>query len=258
MTEAMSELVTYRVEDAIATITLDSPANRNALSAALVEQLAAHLANAGADEGIRAIVLTHTGSTFCAGNDLREAREDGGPERGTIRLIALLRQLIELPKPVIARVDGHARAGGVGLIGASDIALASSAATFSFTEVRLGLAPAMISLTTLTRLSERAASRYYLTGEVFDSVVAERIGLLTEFAPDLDAALTVVLQALRLASPQGLAHTKPLTTRAIRAAFDAQAAELQALSSRLFASEEGREGMRAILEKRPPRWVQPN
>jgi enoyl-CoA hydratase len=172
-------------------------------------------------------------------------------------MLGLLRAIVELPKPVIARVDGAARAGGVGVVGACDIAIAGPNASFAFTEVRIGVAPAMISLTTLTRLNERAASRYLLTGETFDARTAAGIGLVTACVDDVGAELDTLLAALRACSPQGLAETKPLTTRAVLAGFDERAEDLQALSARLFASEEAQEGMRAFLEKRPPRWATP-
>jgi enoyl-CoA hydratase len=250
-----SELVHYRVERAIATVELDSPENRNALSAALVAQLADHLDTAAADDGVRAVVLTHTGSTFCAGADLRESAAEGGPEAGTRRMLALLRSVLELPKPVVARIAGHVRAGGIGLVGACDIALAGPQASFAYTEVRLGLAPAIISLTTLGRMTARAASRYYLTGETFDAAVAERTGLITQAAGDLDADLAPILDAMRACSPQGLAQTKPLTTRDALAAFDAHQEAMQHLSASLFGSDEAREGMTAFLQRRPPAWA---
>ena len=171
---------------------------------------------------------------------------------GTRRLVVLLQQIVQLPKPVIASIDGHVRAGGMGLLGACDIALAGPASTFAFTEVRLGLAPAIISLTTLPRLTARAAGRYYLTGETFDASTAARIGLVTEAVDDIDAATHAMLDALRRASPQGLRETKPLTTRALTFA-DADLLTTQ--SARLFASDEAREGMTSFLEKRPPRWA---
>jgi enoyl-CoA hydratase len=251
----MSELVHYDVVRAIATITLDSPTNRNALSAQLVEELSAHLRTAAADERVRAAVIAHTGGTFCAGADLSESSAEGGPAAGTARMLALLQLIVELGMPVIARVDGHVRAGGVGLVGACDIAVAGPAATFAFTEVRLGLAPAIISLTTLPRLTQRGVARYCLTGERFDAATAAAIGLITEASEDVQTALDVILEALRLCSPQGLSETKPLTTTAVRAAFAADGDARQAQSARLFASEEAREGMQAFLEKRPPRWA---
>jgi enoyl-CoA hydratase len=207
------------------------------------------------DDDVRAVVLTHTGSTFCSGADLREATAEGGPELGTLRMLGLLRLIIELPKPVIARVDGAVRAGGLGVVGACDIVVASRNASFAFTEARLGLAPAIISLTTLDRLTERAAARYYLTGDVFDASAAAAAGLITIAADDVDAEVEKLTASLRLCSPQGLAETKPLTTHAVRAAFAQFADEVQALSSRLFASAEAKEGMLAFLQKRPPQWA---
>ena len=252
----MSEVVHYEVDRAIATITLDSPENRNALSAQLVGELSAHLTTAGEDESVRAVVLTHTGSTFCAGADLREQAAEGGPEAGTRRMLGLLRQIVELPKPVVARLDGNVRAGGLGIVGACDIAIASDKASFAFTEVRLGLTPAIISLTTLGTMSERSASRYYLTGETFGSVEAVATGLITKAVDDLDAELAAIADAFRACSPQGLAETKPITTAAARDRFDQHAEAMQQLSARLFGSEEVREGITAFLQKRPPRWAQ--
>jgi enoyl-CoA hydratase len=251
----MAALVHYALERAIATVTLDSPANRNALSAQLVGELTAHFDAAAADPDVRAVVLTHTGSVFCAGADLKEQAGEGGPQEGTRRMLGLLRTIIELPKPVVARLDGAVRAGGVGVVGACAIALASARTSFAFTEARLGLAPAIISLTTLGRMTERAAGRYVLTGETFGAEAAAACGLLTAAPADLDGALAGVLDALRSCSPQGLAETKPLTTAAARAAFAAGAEDMQALSARLFGSDEAREGMLAFLQKRPPRWA---
>jgi enoyl-CoA hydratase len=247
--------VDYAVDRAIATITLDNPDNRNALSSALVTAVTEHLAAATADDSVRAVVLTHTGGTFCAGADLKEQAAEGGPAAGTQRMLALLRSIVELPKPVITRLDGHVRAGGIGLVGASDVAIAGPRTTFAFTEVRLGLAPAIISLTTLGRMSERAAARYYLTGETFDASVAAAAGLVTIATEDADAELGTVCDALRVCSPQGLAATKPLTTAAAVRRFDERADAAQALSQRLFESDEAREGMLAFLQKRKPVWV---
>src|SRR5215467_15315549 len=251
----MSEmLVQYSVDRVIARIALDSPRNRNALSAALVAQLSDALAEAAADGAVRAVELTHTGTTFCAGADLSEARQ-GGMASGTQRVIAVMRSMIELSKPVVGSIDGHTRAGGLGLIGACDIVLAGPTSTFAFTEVRLGLAPAMISLTTLPRMDPRAASRYFLTGETFDAATAARIGLVTEAVADIDTGTLAVLDALRSASPQGLRETKPLLTHVLLAGFDTMAQELAELSARLFASDEAAEGMAAFLAKRPPSWA---
>jgi enoyl-CoA hydratase len=248
------QLIQYSVDRGIARIALDSPRNRNALSAALVQQLAEALTGAGADDKVRAVELTHTGSTFCAGADLSEASQ-GGMKAGAERVKTLLKLIVTLPKPVVGSIDGHARAGGLGLVGACDIVLAGPASTFAFTEVKLGLAPAMISLTTLPKLDPRAASRYYLTGETFNAATAARIGLVTEAVEDIDAGTLVVLDALRAASPQGLRETKPLLTPPVLDGFEARADALAELSARLFASAEAAEGMAAFLQKRPPSWA---
>jgi enoyl-CoA hydratase len=176
-------------------------------------------------------------------------------QAGATRVLTLLKQIVTLPKPVVGSIDGHVRAGGLGLVGACDIVLAGPTSTFAFTEVRLGLAPAMISLTTLPRMDPRAASRYFLTGETFDAPAAARIGLITEAVDDIDAGTLAVLDALRNASPQGLRETKPLLTPAVLDGFDAKAEALAALSARLFSSPEAAEGMASFLEKRRPSWA---
>ncbi|MGH8960970.1 MAG: enoyl-CoA hydratase family protein [Jatrophihabitantaceae bacterium] len=251
----MTEVAHYAVDRAIATVTLDSPHNRNALSAQLVGEVGAHLRAAAGDDSVRAVVLTHAGRTFCAGADLKEQASEGGPAEGTRRMLGLLRAIVELSKPVLARIDGHVRAGGLGIVGACDIAVAGPASTFAFTEVRLGLAPAIISLTTLGPMSERAAARYYLTGETFGAAAAAASGLVTTAADDVDAEVRAISDALRACAPQGLAETKPLTTATALHAFDERAERMQALSQRLFESEQAREGIMAFLHKRPPNWV---
>jgi enoyl-CoA hydratase len=255
MTESLTDpLVRYQVDQSVATLTLDSPRNRNALSSTLVTQLERGLSDAAADPAVRAVVLTHTGGTFCAGADLSEAT-NGDPTANPRRLVSAMRAVVELSKPVVAQVDGHVRAGGLGLLGACDLAVAGPSSTFAFTEVRLGLAPAAISLALLPRLDPRGAARWYLTGSVFDAAEAERIGLLTQAAADTSEALAPILDALRLASPQGLAETKRLVTADVLRTFARDGESMVAQSALLFGSEEAREGMLAFLERRPPRWV---
>ncbi|SRR5579871_309057 len=251
--------VRYDVASETATVTLDSPHNRNALSAGLVGQLRRRLADAAADPGVRAVLLTHTGGTFCAGADLGEASTAGAePDASALAgqrsrsLIGLLRALVELPKPVLGLVDGHVRAGGMGLVGACDIVVAGPKSTFAFTESRLGLAPAVISLTVLPRLTSRAAARYFLTGETFGAADAERMGLVTIAADDPAASAGALLAELRACSPQGLAESKALAAAAILAGFDESAERLAAQSARLFCSPEARGRMAAFLQKRPP------
>jgi enoyl-CoA hydratase len=254
----MSSLVHYAVKGNVARLTLDSPDNRNALSTTLVNQLHQGLTDATEESGVRAVVLDHTGGTFCAGADLAEAsgRDLGDVAVGRAReLTRLLRRILHLPIPVIGAVNGHVRAGGLGLIGACDIVVAGRASTFALTEARIGVAPSIISLTLLPKMSARAAGRYFLTGEKFGAEEAESIGLITLAADDVDATVAELTAAIGKASPQGLAASKSLTTAPILAAFDERADDLTEESARLFVSEEAREGMMAFLQKRQPRWV---
>lgn len=245
-------LVGYTVDRGIAHVVLDSPHNRNALSRQLCADLDARLAAAAGDPAVRAVELTHNGPVFCAGADLSEAA-DGPP--ATDAMLGLLRRIVEMPKPVVARLDGHVRAGGLGLVGAADIALASPGVSFAFTEVLIGVAPAMITLTTLGRMTARAAGRYLLTGETFDAATAAEAGLITAAVEELDGPLADLYEQFRKCSPQGLAETKALLTRSTRAAIDRDADDLAALSARLFDTGEAQEGIRAFLEKRSPDWV---
>lgn len=169
-------------------------------------------------------------------------------------LLGLIRGLIDTAKPVIANIDGNVRAGGLGLIGACDIVVAGPRCTFALTEVRLGLAAAVISVALLPRIDERAAARYYLTGETFDSAEALRIGLVTIAGDDAGATTAAIGAHLLKGSPQGLAESKRLITGRVRAAIDADGDRMVELSARLFASEEAHEGMVAFLDRRPPRW----
>jgi enoyl-CoA hydratase len=262
----MDRLVEYSVDGLVARLTLNSPHNRNALSTTLVNQLHQGLRDATADPAVRAVVLGHTGNTFCAGADLSEgsAESSQGADpaeaaAGRAREMAtLLRAIVEAPLPVIVAVDGHVRAGGMGLVGAADIAVAGPRSTFALTEARIGVAPAIISLTLLPKMSARAAARYYLTGETFDAATAAAIGLITlavNTEADVDAAVATLVADIGRASPQGLAASKALTTAAIVDGFDRDAEQLSAESARLFVSDEAREGMLAFLQKRPPRWT---
>jgi enoyl-CoA hydratase/carnithine racemase len=243
---ADSVLVRLSVSAPVATITLDSPANRNALSRQLVSELRGHLQSADRADDVRLILLTHTGGTFCAGADLAEAVEVG-MEEGTRSLLDLLQLVAGLATPVVAVVRGHVRAGGVGLVGACDLALVSEDSTFAFTEALLGM----------SRLDERDAARKYLTGETFKGREAARSGLVTRALPDeeLDAAVDALVAQLARVSPQGLRETKALLNRDLLARMAVDGEDLVRLSARLFASDEAREGMTAFRERRDPRWV---
>ncbi|MET9202510.1 enoyl-CoA hydratase family protein [Gordonia sp. NPDC003585] len=258
----MTELVHSAVDNGVLTLTLDSPKNRNALGETLVAQLLAGLHGAESDTSVRSVVLTHTGGTFCAGADLSEALTKGvsveeASSIGTSAMLDLMRTIMELPKPVIAKVNGHVRAGGLGLLGASDMAFGGPDCTFALTESRLGLAPSVISLTLLPKLTARASGRYFLTGETFDPATAVAVGLLTETtdsAAGLDDLVAAVLTGVRKASPQGLAASKALTTAGHLADFTRYARQRAGESAELFASPEAREGMTAFLSKTRPSW----
>ncbi len=251
--------VHYEVSDGFAVLTLDSPHNRNALSSRLVRELLAGLERAAGDERARGVVLTHTGNTFCAGADLKEALDADPAAAADIRtrwMIQVLRDIITVPKPVVAQVDGNVRAGGMGILAACDIAVAGPASSFALTEARIGLAPFMISLTLLPRMSSRAAARYYQTGETFDAAEAERIGLITVAADDADAEVRRLRGELRKGSPQGLAEGKRLVNAALLAEFDRGAQELAERSAGFFGTPEVIEGMTAFFERRPPSWAE--
>jgi methylglutaconyl-CoA hydratase len=253
----VSELVHLEVAAGIATVTLDSPANRNALSRQLRGELLERLQAALADDAVRVIVLTHTGPVFCSGMDLREAAGSGAGAQGINEFPALLELLWTSPKPCVARLAGPARAGGVGLVAACDLAIAVDSASFAFTEVRLGIVPAVISVPVLPRLLPRAAHELFLTGEVFDAARAVQIGLLTRAVPadQLDAEVARSTGMLVLGSPSALADTKALLVAGSAGTFAADLAAASEVSARHFASDEGQEGIAAFREKRPARWV---
>ncbi|HKE74443.1 MAG TPA: enoyl-CoA hydratase-related protein [Acidimicrobiales bacterium] len=248
-------LVRLVVDDRIATITLDSPANRNALSRRLLVELAGHLAAARDDPGVRAVVLTATGTTFCSGADL--ADPPGAGAAGSVSLPEILTDMWRYPKAIVVRLNGHVRAGGTGLVAAADIVVAPSSATFAFTEVRIGVAPAVIAVVCGRRMSARALARYTLTGERFDAAAAADAGLVTIVVePDaLDAAVAEVADAVRLTEPNAVRATKDLLTRLPAMGLDEGFSWAEELSQRLFRSPEAAEGIQAFREKRPPVWA---
>lgn len=249
-----SQLVRLEVSDGVATITLDSPHNRNALSRALVGQLSQALDDSADDPAAKVVLLRSSQRVFCSGADMSEASEHG-MEDGARGLIALFRKVIAHPKPVVAVLAGPVRAGGIGIVGACDVVVATEESTFAFTEARLGLAPAVISLTTLPRMTDRAASLTYLSGETFDGTEAARTGLVTQAvaAADLEATVASLVASLAKSTTQGLRETKHLLNTRMLAAIDEHGGDLASMSARLFGSDEAREAMRAFLEKRAAR-----
>jgi methylglutaconyl-CoA hydratase len=252
------ELVRTATAAGVTTLTLDSPANRNALSGGLMRELLDGLAAALTDPAVRAVVLSHTGPVFCSGADLTETAAARDTGRLPAELLGdVLAAIWEFPKPVLARIGGPARAGGLGLVAATDIAVCTADATFAFSEVRLGVIPAVISATVLPRLAPRAAAELYLTGTVFDGVRAAQVGLVTAAVPasELDETVARYCAALVRGGPLALAGTKQLLRRAPGPNIRTELAELSARSAGYFRSDEGREGVTAFREKRGANWV---
>jgi len=248
--------VDYQVAGSVATITLDAPERRNALSAQLLAQLRAALDAAEADGAVRSVVLSHTGSVFCSGMDLTTVTDVPAAEQPINAFPVLLQRLWEFGKPVLARVAGKARAGGIGLIAASDIAIGTPAADFAFTEVRLGLVPAVISAPVLPRMTPRAVLELCLTGETFDAARAAEIGLLNRVVVDVDAELARCTELLAGCEPKALAATKQLLRRDRSGRSLAEdLSAMSALSAQYFASDEAAEGIAAFRQKRPPAWA---
>ncbi|MEV0383700.1 enoyl-CoA hydratase-related protein [Nonomuraea sp. NPDC050643] len=250
-------LVHQDLAGGVATITLDSPPNRNALSVRLLGDLSDRLRWALAEPLARVIVLTATGTVFCSGADLKEQRRSGAPV--TASFPEILELIWDSPKPVVCRLNGTARAGGLGLVAACDFAVAPLTASFAFTEVRLGVVPAMISVPVLRRLSPRAAAEYFLTGEVFDAATAAEIGLLSRAVPEekLDATVAHYAESLMRGGPEALAITKRLVREVPAMPFAEGLRRMTELSAERFTSEEGQEGIAAYVGKRPPAWVPP-
>jgi enoyl-CoA hydratase/carnithine racemase len=246
----MTELVHYAVTDAVATITLDSPHNRNALSRQLVTELHAHLERAGAAADVRVVLVESSGKVFCSGADLGEATTEG-MEVGARRIVDLQRLVVTLDKPVVTKNLGAVRAGGIGIIAAADIAISADEATFALTEVKLGLAAAIISLTVHHRMHPRAAALTTLGGEVFSGAEAAAYGLVTQSVPaaDLDARVAEVCASLATGAAQGLRESKRILNADLVRRIDERGAEMAALSATLFASDEAREAMTAFLNR---------
>jgi methylglutaconyl-CoA hydratase len=247
-----------------ATVWLNRPERHNAFDQGLVDELTRCLMLLSQDSAVRVIVLAGRGRNFCAGADLAWMQQqalasfDANLEDAR-RLASMLRALAQAPQPTVARVQGVALGGGLGLIAACDIAIASRETSFGTTEVRLGLTPSTIAPYVIAAIGERAARRYFLTGERFDTDEALRIGLIHEIADAaaLDTRLEQLLEALRAAGPQAQAHCKRLLA-SLRGhdAFEPQVLEQTARSiAEVRSGEEAREGIAAFFAKRKPGWA---
>ena len=255
----MAGLVHCDVEAGVATITLDSPGNRNALSRQLVAELGVALDRAEQAD-VRAVVLTHTAPVFCAGADLKERAADtatpaigvsaGNPMANAMQRLATMRAV------TIAAVDGPARAGGIGLMAACDLVVVNPRITFALTEVRIGVAPAIISVPILARCGWSKLAAAWLTGEPFTAEAARDMGLVTHVSDDVAGTVHALVQGVLAGAPGAVAAAKQVLRQRTPSMDDpAVMAEMTALSDRLFRSEEAAEGMRAFAEKRPPRWA---
>lgn len=257
-------MLTVSIQAGVATVALDRAEVHNALDPASIAALTRAFADLGDDEAVRAIVLTGAGRSFSAGADIGAMRRSldvtpGENQADAERLADLFETIDRCPRPTIARINGAAYGGGLGLIAACDIAIAVESATFAFTEVRLGIAPAVISPVVLRRIGEAHARALFLTAARFDAARAHEIGLVHQVVapPDLDRAVDAQVRLLLAGAPGAIAATKGLL-RDLRQGDAASArAATTALIARLRTGPEGQEGLRAFLEKRPPAWAPP-
>ena len=232
-------------------VTLAKPERRNAFDAELIGEVRDAFTDVG---DARVVVLAGDGESFCAGADIEWQRSaidltfDENVE-DAMRLFAMMQAINDCPAPVVARIQGYALGGGSGVTAAVDIAIAAEDAVFGFSEVKLGIVPAVISPVVLQKIGDAAARRYFLTGERFDAATALRIGLVHEVASDLDAAVERVVGELRTSGPRAAREAK----RLIR--MKPQGEETAQLAARLRTGEEGQEGLRAFLERRKPSWA---
>ena len=252
----MSEAVEVRTDAGVMTVTLADVENRNALGSSLVQGLYDAIAAANADPAVRVVVVTNEGNTFCAGANLKERsgrQKTGGPSVGFEELLGAIQSS---PTPIVGRIAGHVVGGGNGLAASLDISIAAEDVKFGFTEVRLGVAPAIISVVCLPKMRPGEAMEAFLRGHRFTAKRAAELGLINRAVPaeELDAAVDEVLADLRKGGPNALAFAKRLVHEVPamekKAAFQWTARH----SAELFAGDEAKEGMAAFLGKRPADW----
>lgn len=249
-------LVESSLDRGVLTVTLNDEPRRNALSTDLLLELVDVLDAADADPSVRVIVLTNAGTVFCAGANLSEQSSGAGGGR-TVEMASVFGRFRRSPKPYVGRIAGHCVAGGMGLAAAMDVSVAVDHAKFGFTEVRVGVAPAMISVLCLPKLREADARAAFLRGNRFLAPEAARMGLINAAVPadELDAAVDAIVADLLAGGPNAIAASKRLLAEVPGMGVDEAFAWTQQLSSELFRSDEAREGMGAYLEKRPAPWV---
>jgi methylglutaconyl-CoA hydratase len=246
----MADVVHLELADGRATITLDSQHNRNALSRQLLAELDACLDDAG---GARVIVLRHEGPAFCAGADLKE-RADRSTPLDSRPMVSVMERLMDAECPTIAAVDGAVRAGGIGLMASCDLVVVARRVTFALTEVRIGVAAALISVPILRRVPPGRIAAAMLTGEPFDAEHALEIGLVTHVADDVSATVDHLCEGVIAGSPRAVAATKRILRDVPGMQRTAAFEQMRALSDELFGSDDAAEGMAAFADKRAPIW----
>jgi methylglutaconyl-CoA hydratase len=252
-------LVETAFDGGVLTVTLADEARRNALSTQLVDELVTALDAADADPEVRVIVLTNKGNTFCAGANLAERSEPGAAPAAVRSPLELFGRFARSPKPYVGRINGHVLAGGMGLAAAMDISIAIDSASFGFSEVRLGLAPAVISVVCLPKMRTADARAAFLRGHRFRAPVAVEMGLINAAVPAerLDEEVDAVITDLLAGNPAAIAASKQLLDRVPAMPIDDAFGWTSTLSAQLFTTDDAKEGMASFLEKRPAAWVQP-
>jgi len=257
------QTLSIAIADKVATVPLNRPELRNAFNEEAIHELAVAFAALGGTDNVRAIVLAANGPAFCAGGDLNWMKKMAGyseeeNQQDAMRLADMLRTIYLCPKPVVARVHGDCYAGGMGLVSACDIVVASENAAFCLSEVKLGLIPATISPYVIKAMGEQAARRYFLTAERFDATEAHRIGLAHEVVPadQLDDKVGAIVRALLGNSPNAVTQAKKLVREVVgQPVGDTLLIDTANRIAAIRASDEGREGVTSFLEKRKPNWL---
>lgn len=255
----MPETLDIQIKGAVARVTLNRPEVHNAMSDQMVLELLQFFESIRDDRKVRAVVLAAAGETFCSGGDIKDLQATASSEerfRAMSKFDQMLRTVNEAPQVTIARIQGAAMGGGLGLVCVADVAIASDKAKFSLPEVRLGVAPALISPYVIARIGESRARHLMLTGMKFDAAKAWQYGLIHEVCATkvLDERVEAVVHDVLQCSPNALAETKELIFYVSERSMDASLQYRAELISRLRASEEGQEGMMAFIQKRKPRW----
>lgn len=254
---ATTEATRYDIKDGAAWITLNRPENRNALSAVLVNELYDHLLESNDNEAVRSIVITGTGPAFCAGADLKSPPGQIAGGGRAVPYADVLTAILESPKPVIAAVNGAAFAGGLGLVGAADIVVTVDQVQFSFSEVRIGVIPAIISVVCLRKLGKHHGMKLFLTGERFNGNQAVEFGLAHRAvaANELNAAVQEQIDMINLGGPIAVQECKKLVRTVPELSIEEGFKLTAEWSGRMFRSDEATEGMAAFREKRKPAWI---